>query len=955
MFFHKGISIGFLVLLCMEYEYYDHPHLVSAAEVLRCVEQEREALLRFKEGLVDDSGLLSSWGSEASKMECCKWKGVVCSNTNTAAHVMSLLLGFNDSDYLYFQPLGGKISDALLELHHLTNLDLSGNQFDDQFPEFIGSMKQLKHLNLQECFFNVTVPPQLGNLTNLQTLDLSLNSFWSESDNLNWLSHLSLLTRLDLSFSFDLSHTNWLQQILKLRSLQELYLDGSNIAGAIPSANYSFASLSTLDLSYNEFTSTTLDWLFNISTSLATLYMFHNNLDGSIPDVFGRLVFLEDLDLSGNMLEGGISKSLGNLSHLQTLSLSNNDFRGDLDELFKNLSTKVWMSLESLNLSYNQLIGSLLDLKAFPTLRNLYLGSNKFTGSMPESLSQHSVLEQLDVSFNLLEGTISEANLTKLYHLKRLDLSFNSLTLQIAQDWSPPFQLNYIRLGGCKMSLPHFPKWIQTQRNVEWLDLSYAGISDEVPKWLWSFSPALSSLNISHNQISGVIPDLSSTSIDMIDVSSNKFSGPVPLFPQNISSIQFSQNMFLGSISSICTVQSKYALLDFLDLSNNQLYGEIPTCWEKMSALEYLNLGDNSFWGEIPYTLGTLYNINSLHLRGNNLSGELPSTLKNGTELLFIDVGGNKLTGNIPEWIGANKYLMYVILSRNKFKGSIPPEICNLTYIRVLDLSRNHLSGEIPQCFNKFISLSEKTTATAIPGVAITYFPTLYEPLKQFEYAFVQWKGGEFEYRKILQHLRLIDLSSNRLMGSIPVSFSSMRGLVSLNLSRNLLKGTIISDIGQMEMLEVLDLSRNQLSGEIPISLAQLHFLAFLDLANNSLSGKIPTSTQLQSFNASFYAGNNELCGLPLKMCPEDVPSSSITIEGRKGIKKDGGIKSLSFLQGFGISMAFGFIVGFWGVIGSLFLKRSWRWYAYFNFLDEADDWLYKATVVPFRRFRRRN
>lgn len=142
----------------------DDFHLVSAGEV-RCVEREREDLLRFKRGLVDDSGVLSSWGSEGTKKECCIWKGVVCSNTT--AHVISLLLGFDDSDFPYFQQLGGKIS------HHLTNLDLSNN-FLDHFPEFIGSMKQLEHLNLGGCFFNGTVPPQLGNLTNLRTLDLLL-------------------------------------------------------------------------------------------------------------------------------------------------------------------------------------------------------------------------------------------------------------------------------------------------------------------------------------------------------------------------------------------------------------------------------------------------------------------------------------------------------------------------------------------------------------------------------------------------------------------------------------------------------------------------------------------------------------------------------------------------------------------------------------------------------------
>ncbi|KAL1559825.1 hypothetical protein AAHA92_10123 [Salvia divinorum] len=149
-------------------ECYDF-QLVSGG--VRCVERERErerereALARFKKGLIDESGILSSWGSEDSKKDCCKWKGVVCSNTNTnttSARVIALLPWYDSNDYPYTEPLGGKISAALLELHHLTNLDLSMNEFDDQFPQFMGSMQQLEHLNLFGCFLHGTLSPQLG-------------------------------------------------------------------------------------------------------------------------------------------------------------------------------------------------------------------------------------------------------------------------------------------------------------------------------------------------------------------------------------------------------------------------------------------------------------------------------------------------------------------------------------------------------------------------------------------------------------------------------------------------------------------------------------------------------------------------------------------------------------------------------------------------------------------------
>ncbi|XP_020546943.1 LRR receptor-like serine/threonine-protein kinase GSO1 [Sesamum indicum] len=472
---------------------------------------------------------------------------------------------------------------------------------------------------------------------------------------------------------------------------------------------------------------------------------------------------------------------------------------------------------------------------------------------------------------------------------------------------------------------PHFPEWVQTQSNISHLGLSGAGISGQVPEWLWDFSPRLQYLNVSHNQISGKVPDLSSklSHFPIIDISFNNFSGLLPLFHPTSAILQLSRNMLRGSISSICSIN--YTNLTLLDLSYNQFSGPLPSCWTSMSRLSILNLANNHLSGEIPQSLGQSNCLFlSLQLQSNNLMGELPSSLRNCKHLTMLDVGGNQLTGNIPAWIGANLGMLKLLSLRdNEFYGTIPPQICHLTQIQIFDLSRNNISGRIPQCFNNFTFLVQQdiSTPNMIPQ---TEFIVIH-----CENAFVYWKGQEKEYNKTLRLLKLIDLSSNRLVGNIPKQFSMLRGLISLNLSRNHLTGNIDSEIGQMNVLESLDLSRNQLSGEIPVGLAELSFLSVLDLSFNNLSGNIPSGTQLQGFNASVYAGNDGLCGPPLAAClPLDGPSSAT------GIKFD---------TDFYISTVLGFVVGFWGFIVSLVLNNSWR-KTYFDFWNKIWDWTTSTT-----------
>ncbi|KAL5549909.1 hypothetical protein UlMin_000085 [Ulmus minor] len=878
---------------------------------IRCKDTERLALLAFKRD-GDKYGWLSSWGDGDAKKECCNWEGVRCSNRT--GHVLALDL---PADYDENHYLTGTISPSLMELHHMKYLDLSFN------------------------YFYGSIPLQLGNLSSLQYLNLSRNSF-TEVGNLKWLSNLPNLKHLDLSGISLYEVKDWFHFIGRLSKLSTLALSLCGLSHI--NASSSLVSVHLVD---NKLTSSIFPWLFNSSSSLLFLDLSWNEINGSIPDSFGKMNTLLHLNLADNYLEHEIPKSFGNLCHLQALYLSTNNLEGEL-AFIHNLSSCARFSTKSLKLSGNRFTGQLPDFSIFPSLKALALAHNQLNGDLTKSIQNLFDLEILDVSSNNLQGVISEPILSNFSKLRILGLSSNSLALELNFNWVPPFQLEILGLRACNLGGRKFPNWLQALKNPSYIDISSAGIYDEIPTWFWKVisTSYLSYMNFSNNQIHGVLPNLLlKFDYSSIDFSSNLFHGRLPTI-QPFSFLDLSNNKFSGSILPLCDIS--VLSNGILDLSNNQLSGGISNyCLSNLTYLSVLNLANNNLSGKIPNSSSSMLNsLQTLDLRNNSFSGELPSCMRTWKRLTFLDLGDNNFSGKLPAWIGQNLTdLKILILRSNKFHGSIPSSLCQLQDLNILDLSHNYMSGMIPQCLNNFTAMARNANSSEIIAIGAPFelddITVDEDSWIYIDKAMVVWKGRADEYVRTLGLLRVIDLSSNRLTGNFPDEILNLTGLVSLNLSRNSLSGRPPRDIGHLNELESLDLSRNQFSGEIPTSMSDLHFLSHLDLSYNKLSGKIPPGTQLRGFDASVYAGNEALCGPPLPHnCSSEDPPAHGT--GEDEIRK-----------WFYVGLGSGFVAGFWGFCGALAFNRAWR-YAYFSALSKSFDWLLlKVALLRVRLLQR--
>jgi len=265
--FHAAAIFSLLLLL---------PAIMSPAPV-HCLSSDGLSLLSLKSAVEDSPSArtaFADWDSTAG--DPCRWSGVSCDagpSNSTLPRVVGVSLAGRD--------LHGYIPSELGSLTNLRRLNLHGNRFYGSIPEQLFNATSLHSIFLYSNNLSGPIPTSICSIPRLQNLDVSDNSLSGEIP----------------------------RSLRECRQLQRLILAKNRFSGAIPAGIWpSLANLVQLDLSSNELT-------------------------GPIPEDFGELQSLSGtLNLSDNKLSGEIPKSLGNLPMTVSFDLRRNNLSGEIPQ-----------------------------------------------------------------------------------------------------------------------------------------------------------------------------------------------------------------------------------------------------------------------------------------------------------------------------------------------------------------------------------------------------------------------------------------------------------------------------------------------------------------------------------------------------------------------------------------------------------------------------------------------
>ncbi|CAB9518889.1 Leucine Rich Repeat [Seminavis robusta] len=307
---------------------------------------------------------------------------------------------------------------------------------------------------------------------------------------------------------------------------QHLWLDKNTLVGNLPEELYMLTSLQTLSLGYNQLEGSLgsrigqladLEGLaiydqppggipseIGLLSKLRGLLLANSNHQGPLPSELWQLTNLEHFVLFDHQqMQGTISTEVGMLSKLKWFAIDISDVSGTIPTELGQIETLEWILL-----GRNMLSGSIpSELGFYTSKQHIFLDGNDLVGTIPSELGLLTSLFRLSFWDNHITGTVpSELCLLKNLDLA-LDLGVNLLTGIMPTELGLLTDLHDLLLDHNQLS-GQIPSEFGELASLRITNLANNSLSGSVPVELSSLQQTLHSLLLDGNpMMTGTIPE----------------------------------------------------------------------------------------------------------------------------------------------------------------------------------------------------------------------------------------------------------------------------------------------------------------------------------------------------------------------------------------------------------------------------------------------------------------
>jgi len=326
-------------------------------------------------------------------------------------------------------------------------------------------------------------------------------------------------------------------------------------------------------------------------------------------------------------------------------------------------------------------------------------------------------------------------------------------------------------------------------------------------------------------------------------------------------------------------------------VSDNKLHGTIPVGFALLPQIKLFTLHTNKLVGPLPFaSTGSTGDagfiqwplLEAMDLSTNALTGTISARLSLITGLRLLVLKGNRLVTSPREGAFAfidparQTKLETLDVSDNELTGIIPERLFELPALQILSAGSNCFSGSLPSSICNAVNLStivitdmSSSDACRLYFWRDSIFKNVFDGWTALH--FMEGSLPECVYR--LPNIKKLKAAGNGFTGRLPDTIAST--LTDLDISRNKISGSISKSVAVSPALQILDLSNNRISGNLTaFSDETSEFYTnkdiSLSLSVNRLSGNIPTSLK-NVRNMSILAGNLFSCAV--------VPQNDVTAE----------------------------------------------------------------------------